>query len=43
MVTEKRLDGDPDIAFKNAYKGLGEVQFEGMYYRRDIGYQVRMF
>jgi len=32
-----------DLAFKNAYEGLNEVHFDGMHYRRDIGYQVRKF
>ncbi len=32
-----------DIAFKNAYQGLNEIHFDGIHYRRDIGYQVRKF
>ena len=32
---------DFDTAFARAYGGLGQVQFEGMTYRRDIGHQVR--
>jgi phosphoribosylamine---glycine ligase len=32
---------DFDSAFERAYAGLGEVHFEGMTYRRDIGHQVR--
>ncbi len=32
-----------DEAFKNAYKGLSKIHFEGITYRRDIGYQVRKF
>ena len=27
----------------NAYEGINEINFNGMYYRRDIGYQVRKF
>jgi phosphoribosylamine---glycine ligase len=30
-----------DAAFERAYAGLGQVHFEGMVYRRDIGHQVR--
>ena len=30
-----------DDAFARAYAGLGQVHFEGMTYRRDIGHQVR--
>lgn len=30
-----------DAAFAKAYQALGEIQFQGMYYRRDIGHQVR--
>jgi phosphoribosylamine--glycine ligase len=32
---------DFDEAFAQAYQALKEIQFEGIYYRRDIGYQVR--
>ncbi len=32
-----------DIAFKNAYQGLNGIYFDGIKYRRDIGYQVRKF
>ena len=34
-------DKDYDKVFEKAYRNLKEVNFEGMYYRRDIGYQVR--
>jgi len=30
-----------DTAFEQAYAGLGQVHFDGMTYRRDIGHQVR--
>lgn len=30
-----------DQAFERAYAALDEIQFEGAYYRRDIGYRVR--
>ena len=30
-----------DAAFEQAYKGLSQVRFAGMTYRRDIGHQVR--
>ena len=30
-----------DQAFAVAYSGLEDVQFDGITYRRDIGYQVR--
>jgi phosphoribosylamine--glycine ligase len=32
---------DFDSAFERAYAGLGQVHFEGMTFRRDIGHQVR--
>lgn len=32
-----------DSAFKNAYQGLNGIHFDGINYRRDIGYQVRKF
>ena len=34
-------DKDYDKVFEKAYRNLKEVNFEGIYYRRDIGYQVR--
>ncbi|KEF43081.1 MAG: phosphoribosylamine--glycine ligase [Cyanobium sp. CACIAM 14] len=33
--------GDFDTAFAQAYAALGQVAFEGMTFRRDIGHQVR--
>ncbi|MEB3202135.1 MAG: phosphoribosylamine--glycine ligase [Synechococcus sp.] len=30
-----------DAAFEQAYKGLSQIRFAGMTYRRDIGHQVR--
>ncbi|MGL5871047.1 MAG: phosphoribosylamine--glycine ligase [Xenococcaceae cyanobacterium] len=30
-----------DLASDRAYQALNSIQFEGMYYRRDIGYRVR--
>ncbi len=32
---------DFDSAFMNVYKGLQQIHFKGMTFRRDIGYQVR--
>ncbi len=32
---------DFDLVFQNAYNHLKEINFEGMFYRRDIGHQVR--
>ena len=32
---------DFDEAFKLAYETLNEIKFEGIYYRKDIGHQVR--
>ena len=32
---------DFDIAFNRAYKVLKDINFNGIYYRRDIGHQVR--
>ncbi len=34
-------DKDFDIAFERAYKNLQEIHFEGIYFRNDIGHQVR--
>jgi len=34
-------DKDFDIVFEKAYKNLKEINFEGIYYRNDIGHQVR--
>ena len=32
---------DFDKVFENAYKNLKEIKFDGIYFRRDIGHQVR--
>ncbi len=34
-------DKDFDMAFKKAYNNLKEIHFEGIYFRKDIGHQVR--
>ena len=34
-------DKDFDAVFEKAYKNLKEINFEGIYYRNDIGHQVR--
>ena len=34
-------DKDFDLAFEKAYKNLKEINFDGIYFRKDIGYQVR--
>ncbi|MBO6960109.1 MAG: phosphoribosylamine--glycine ligase [Prochlorococcus marinus CUG1438] len=34
-------DKDFDIAFEKAYKNLKEINFDGIYFRNDIGHQVR--
>ena len=34
-------DKDFDLVFDKAYKNLKEINFEGIYYRNDIGHQVR--
>jgi len=34
-------DKDFDTAFEKAYKNLKEIHFEGIYFRNDIGHQVR--
>jgi len=34
-------DKDFDTVFKKAYKNLKEIHFEGIYFRNDIGHQVR--
>ena len=34
-------DKDFDMVFEKAYKNLKEIHFEGIYFRKDIGYQVR--
>ena len=34
-------DKDFDLVFEKAYKNLKKIHFDGIYYRKDIGYQVR--
>jgi phosphoribosylamine--glycine ligase len=34
-------DKDFDLVFEKAYKNLKEINFEGIYFRSDIGHQVR--
>jgi len=34
-------DKDFDMAFAKAYENLKEINFEGIYFRKDIGHQVR--
>ena len=34
-------DKDFDLVFEKAYKNLKEINFDGIYYRNDIGHQVR--
>ncbi len=34
-------DKDFDMVFEKAYKNLKEIHFEGIYFRNDIGHQVR--
>ena len=34
-------DKDFDMVFKKAYKSLKEINFDGIFYRKDIGHQVR--
>ena len=34
-------DKNFDMAFKKAYKNLKEISFDGIYFRNDIGHQVR--
>ena len=34
-------DKDFDMVFEKAYKNLKEIKFDGIYYRNDIGHQVR--
>ena len=34
-------DKDFDMVFEKAYKNLKEINFDGIYFRNDIGYQVR--
>ena len=34
-------DRDFDMVFEKAYKNIKEINFEGIYYRNDIGHQVR--
>ena len=34
-------DKDFDMVFKKAYKNLKKIHFEGIYFRNDIGHQVR--
>ena len=32
---------DFDMVFEKAYKNLSQINFDGIYYRKDIGHQVR--
>ena len=41
VLTQVAQATDFDQAFSRAYEGLELVQFDGMYFRRDIGHQVR--
>jgi len=34
-------DKNFDMVFEKAYKNLKEINFDGMYFRNDIGHQVR--
>ena len=34
-------DKDYDMVFEKAYKNLKEINFDGIYFRKDIGHQVR--
>ena len=34
-------DKDFDTVFEKAYKNLKDIHFEGIYFRKDIGHQVR--
>ena len=34
-------DNDFDMVFEKAYKNLKEISFDGIYFRNDIGNQVR--
>ena len=34
-------DKDFDMAFEKVYKNLKEIHFDGIYFRNDIGHQVR--
>ena len=34
-------DKDFDMVFEKAYKNLREINFDGIYFRKDIGHQVR--
>ena len=34
-------DKDYDLVFEKAYKNLNEINFDGIYFRNDIGHQVR--
>jgi len=34
-------DKDFDLVFEKAYKNLKEINFDGIYFRNDIGHQVR--
>ena len=34
-------DKDFDMVFEKAYKNLKEINFDGIYFRNDIGHQVR--
>ena len=41
LAIEYKKDKDYDKVFEKAYKNLKEVNFDGIYFRKDIGHQVR--
>jgi phosphoribosylamine---glycine ligase len=41
VLTVTALGDNFDQSFASAYQAIHAIDFEGMYYRRDIGYQVR--
>jgi phosphoribosylamine--glycine ligase len=41
VLTVTALGEEFDAAFAKAYQALDHIHFEGIYYRRDIGHQVR--
>ena len=43
VISIVALGEDFDNAFKLAYQGISKIEFEGITYRKDIGYQVRSF
>ena len=41
IIDNEDINKNFDTVFEKAYKNLKEIHFEGIYFRNDIGHQVR--